>query len=271
VSCSGLFDSTVRDDELSEFRGIFDAKNPENPFRDFEIVFIPYCTGDVFIGDTEHHYGDDASAPAVTHHGYKNVTAVLSWIAGQNMHPTEVVVSGTSAGSYGALFYMPMIERQFPKATIVMIGDSGVPLLKDNTRILEIWGANGVLSRIWRQEGEGSTLQHPLREAYRQAAAAGDRVHLAEIYSDQDAIQGAFFLVSGSPGWRDSTYTILADVQRDIPAVRTFVVEGTQHGLLPTDAFYRFEADGIPLKDWVRELIEGEPVENVRCAKCTLD
>jgi hypothetical protein len=59
VSCSGLFDSDVADDELSPYAGIFDRSNPENPFRDFEIVFVPYCTGDVHVGDTTRVYGDD--------------------------------------------------------------------------------------------------------------------------------------------------------------------------------------------------------------------
>ena len=271
VSCSGLFDSTVQDDELSEYRGIFDATNPENPFRDFEIVFVPYCTGDVFVGDAKQHYGDDPSSHPIAHRGFANVEAILAWMARQDPHPGEVVVAGTSAGSYGALFYAPVIERQFPKARIVMLGDSGVPLLKDTPAVLHTWGADRVLQKIWQEEAGKSARQHPLREAYRQVAAAGDRVRLAEIFSDQDAVQGAFYLVSGSPGWRDSTNTILADVQKNIPAFRSFIIEGTNHGLLPTDAFYRYQVDGVYLKDWVEELIDGKPVEDVRCTKCALD
>ena len=38
-----MFDSTVQPDELSEYRGIFDFDNPENPFRNFGVVFVPYC------------------------------------------------------------------------------------------------------------------------------------------------------------------------------------------------------------------------------------
>jgi len=51
VSCSGMFDPSVEADELYDYEGIFDRENPANPFREFEIVFIPYCTGDVHVGD----------------------------------------------------------------------------------------------------------------------------------------------------------------------------------------------------------------------------
>ena len=37
-----MFDTRVDADELSEFRGIFDRSNPENPFRDFGVIFVPY-------------------------------------------------------------------------------------------------------------------------------------------------------------------------------------------------------------------------------------
>ena len=44
-----MFDTRVDADELAEFRGIFD-RNPENRFRDFGVIVVPYCTGDVHIG-----------------------------------------------------------------------------------------------------------------------------------------------------------------------------------------------------------------------------
>ena len=66
------------------------------------------------------------------------------------------------------------------------------------------------------------------------------------------------------------TYTLLEEVRRLVPGFRSFVVEGADHGLLPTDAFYRYQADGVSLKDWVRRLIDGEAVEDVRCGVCRL-
>ena len=36
--------------------GIFSPDNPENPVKDWTIVAIPYCTGDVHLGNTDQHY-----------------------------------------------------------------------------------------------------------------------------------------------------------------------------------------------------------------------
>ena len=270
VSCSGLFDTRVEADELAEFRGIFDQANPDNPFEDYDAVFVPYCTGDVHIGDTSRMYGDDPSSRPVAHRGYRNTRAVLDWLAAQGRRRSTVVVAGTSAGAYGALFYVPEVRRLFPTATIVFLGDSGVPLLSDNQQVFQSWGAAKVFSRIWHADGAPPATQASLLEAYRQAAAGGPQVRLALITSDQDAIQSAFYLISGSPGWREATYALLRDVKAAVPSFRSFVVSGSDHGLLPTDAFYSYTVDGVALKDWVDQLVRNEPIGDVRCAQCVM-
>lgn len=53
------------------------------------------------------------------------------------LDPRQVIVAGASAGSYGALFYAPRIAELFPSASLVLIGDSGLPLLKDYPSVLQ--------------------------------------------------------------------------------------------------------------------------------------
>ena len=262
VSCSGLFDSSVTPDEVAPFRGIFDTGNPANPLRGASTVFIPYCTGDVHVGDTSRRYGDTGAV--IAHRGYRNVRAVFTWLTAQALHPRTVVVAGTSAGSYAALFYARTIADLFPDSRVVVLGDSGVPLLSHNREVLAGWGADSVLARLWGRP-PGPT---PLLDAYRQAAAAGDRIQLAELASNHDAVQSAFYLVSGSPDWRPATYRLLAAARNAVPALRTFLVAGSDHGLLPTDRFYSYEEEGQPLSAWIQRLIDGAPVTDVRCAAC---
>jgi hypothetical protein len=175
-----------------------------------------------------------------------------------------VVVAGTSAGAYGALFYMRPIARLFPDARLVLLGDSGVPLLSRNAEVLRGWGADSVAAALWQTQSGSVTLV----EAYRQAARIGPRARLAQLTSDRDAIQSAFYLVSGSPDWRRAAYSLLADVATAVPTFRSFIVAGADHGLLPVDAFYSYRADDVRLHEWVRRLVTGEAVDNVRCATC---
>lgn len=266
VSCSGMFDTEATRSELSEYRGVFDPSNEANPFRDYAVVFIPYCTGDVHIGDAEVRYGDDAAARPVSHRGFKNATAALDFAERHAGSPRRVVVSGASAGSYGALFYAPDISRRFPSSDVVVLGDSGVPLLNNYEDVLLGWGSEEVLSAL-RGAPEPSTPAFSLVHAHAVAAEAGVG-RIAQVTSDQDAIQGAFYLISGSPEWRARTYALLDSVTAQVPSFTSFVVAGSDHGLLRTDRFYEYEAGGVRLSEWVRRFVDGAAAGTTRCAEC---
>lgn len=254
VSCSGMFDTSVSRNELSGFRGIFDFSNPENPFAAYTVVFVPYCTGDVHIGDTVRVYGDDAGGRPVHHQGARNVERVLQWTMTQIQHPEHVVIAGASAGSYGAIFHTPQIANLYPAADVVTIGDSGVPLLKESGKVLTGWGAKRL----------------SLKEENVEAATARSVRVVAQIMSDQDAVQSAFYLISGSPAWRKSSYELLNILEGELPNFFSFIIAGADHGLMRTDAFYKYESEGVRLVEWIRQLIAGEQVESIRCEACTL-
>ena len=59
--------------------GIFDFADARNPFADYSVVYVPYCTGDVHLGNTTTEY-----APGLTvhHKGYVNGAAALDYLAG---------------------------------------------------------------------------------------------------------------------------------------------------------------------------------------------
>src|SRR5688572_13740504 len=47
--------------------GIYDRANPDNPFRDWTHVYVPYCTGDLHWGNAERAYGTSAGAVSTVH------------------------------------------------------------------------------------------------------------------------------------------------------------------------------------------------------------
>ncbi len=268
VSCSGTFDPSVVAGELDPYRGIFDFSNPANPFREDAVVFIPYCTGDVHVGDTVSRYGGDSASRPVHHVGSRNVQSVLDWVARQAYQPARVVVAGTSAGSYGALFYLPAIARLFPGARLVLIGDSGVPLLPGYTARLAGWGAAAALERVRGKSAAGTADALRLEYAWRLAAdAVLPDGRLALLTADQDAIQSAFYIIDGSPDWRKDTYRLL-DTLETSPVFHDFVVAGSDHGLLVTDRFYSYEAGGVRLSGWIARLLAGEAVGDEHCPEC---
>jgi len=269
VSCSGMFDTSVTDDELLEFRGIFDFTNPENPFREYSVIFVPYCTGDVHVGDTIAQHGQESwNAPAVEHRGWRNVTAVLDWAEAQVPQPSRLVVTGASAGSYGALFHAAQVAESFPGAELTVIGDSGVPLLHEYPQILEEWGAARKLRQFWASRIPEDESAISLETAHERLAGLYSDAIIAQITTNQDAIQKAFYIFSGSAEWRTVTLNLVATLEERLPTFHAFVLAGSDHGLMRTNQFYSYEENGVRLSEWVDDLVNKRPVTSQYCEGC---
>ncbi|EMJ97307.1 pectin acetylesterase-family hydrolase [Leptospira sp. WS58.C1] len=102
------------------FQGILDAENPSNPLKNYDVLFIPYCTGDLHIGSNDVTTYDDpyvSSDPsAYSHRGHDNVLSVLKYIQSNYTQVTDVVVAGQSAGGYGAILNYPHIRQVFAES-----------------------------------------------------------------------------------------------------------------------------------------------------------
>jgi hypothetical protein len=103
---------------------LFDRADAENPTKDFNFVFVPYCTGDVHSGNAEQEYGGKKTK----HVGFANVTAYLSRIVPTFPDPGRVVLSGSSAGGFGAGMNWWRTQQAFGSTRVDMIDDSGPPL-----------------------------------------------------------------------------------------------------------------------------------------------
>ncbi len=108
--------------------GIF-ADAPGNPVRDWSFVYVPYCTGDVHAGAR-----DDAEVPGfVGSHqfvGYRNFGLDLERIGPTFADPSHVLVTGISAGGYGAAYNYDRIATAYGYADIpvTLLDDSGPPM-----------------------------------------------------------------------------------------------------------------------------------------------
>ncbi|HUH96805.1 MAG TPA: pectin acetylesterase-family hydrolase [Anaerolineales bacterium] len=116
--------------------GIFSSSDQENPdFANFTQVFIKYCSSDIYSGDTERPVG----GMQMQFRGHKIVAAIVADLEDSTLIPspnlkdaTQVLVSGSSAGSFGAASNMDWIASQLPWAKVKGVLDSSwVPPLPD--------------------------------------------------------------------------------------------------------------------------------------------
>lgn len=102
--------------------GLLDRSDPDNPLKDATFIFFPYCTGDIFAGNNEDGFGDRNQV------GYRNVGLYTDMIVAASEPVRRVIVSGESAGGFGALYNYDRIAKAFGDLPTFLIDDSGPPI-----------------------------------------------------------------------------------------------------------------------------------------------
>jgi len=121
-------DSVTSDDNPNGFSsGFADLSNPNNPFKDWNAVFVSYCSCDIHFGDAAQDYNnvDPAHPLHVEHRGYQNAKVAEKYAREHFLAPEAVFVTGSSAGAYGAWFNGPLLESVWPSAQFDVLADAG--------------------------------------------------------------------------------------------------------------------------------------------------
>ncbi len=133
----------------------------------WNLVYIPYCTGDIYAGDRTVTYTDPEGkgAPLVWHHnGFKNNEAVRTWVKRNLARPKTMMVTGCSAGGAGSVTNYHFFREALAPDHGVLLDDSGpvfsapqgddpsgYPSILLHQKIRESWGLNG-------EDGHSGTL-----------------------------------------------------------------------------------------------------------------
>jgi cysteine-rich repeat protein len=107
--------------------GIFSRSNDANPVKDWTMIYVPYCTGDIHAGDAEQMLGGQLRQ----FRGYSNITKYLEqWVPS---FPAErLLLTGISAGGFGAALNATQVADAYGEGLeLTVIDDSGPPLSND--------------------------------------------------------------------------------------------------------------------------------------------
>jgi hypothetical protein len=113
---------------LAQPGGFFDRQAASNPFQDYSYVYVPYCTGDVHAGTNVVKYDNSHTAHFV---GYRNFAGYLQRLVPTFAGVDRVILAGSSAGGYGALFNWGQTQQAFGSIRVDMIDDSGTLMPPD--------------------------------------------------------------------------------------------------------------------------------------------
>jgi hypothetical protein len=253
--------------------GIFSAVNPSNPVRDWNMVYIPYCTGDIHLGSaTKVHPSVSipglGTLPPITieHRGFDNFMVVLDWIRKNFEAPTNLLVTGVSAGGYGATANAAWIARAFPTSHMSVLADASQGVT------LPSWDKGDPGRKVWNPQLApwvfGPSADNvPGPQLMRSAARGQPKAKFAQFTTVFDETQIMFYgamklchLVSCDPQalgyeWYSQMVSQLIADQTQVPNFRSYVAYGSYHVILDQPQFYLENTGGPVFSSWLAQML----------------
>jgi acetyl esterase/lipase len=249
--------------------GIFDFDNGENPFADWSVVYMPYCTGDVHIGNNVQQYSEDLT---VNHVGFLNANHGLDYVVDNFGDASEVMVAGSSAGGIPAPLFGGLVADELPDAEVAVLSDAsgGYP---DNPPInLTIGGLWGAYDNVpdWSVNEDVAPEEWSIPGFFTQAGLHAPEVRMARYDNAYDDVQRQFSQLS-EIGEGD-VLTVVQANEESIEAsgvpIHRYVAPCTFFNDTATTEIYTLEVEGVSFLDWLTRYVAGEDVEDVACTDC---
>lgn len=290
--------------------GLFNLANEENPYREWSMVVVPYCTGDIHWGSNDQTYvdiyglvtGQPGTTVNISHRGFDNFLFVRKWMKNKfGEMDGKLLVTGSSAGAYGASFAFPHLKKSFPRAKGYLMSDGGSGVITDGFLDQAIDGMNPV----WNIQ---PNLAHWIPGMDSLPSAPADRFlstyyfalggyypkdRFSQYTTQWDMVQALFYNIMRNqnnlfawnpfglefaesyaawvPQAQNNTFVTSA-----LPNYRYFVAEGCNHTLLRFDDDYYGSHANHPIQflDWfkalTRERDDAGAWQNTWCMNCTL-
>jgi hypothetical protein len=291
---------TSNDDPGNVTTGFADLSNPANPFRDWNVVFVGYCSCDVHFGDAARTYSNtDPMHPlSVQHRGYENSRVVEKWAREHFVDPDVVFVTGSSAGAYGAWFNAPLHEAVWPASRFHVLADAGngvitqsffndffpnwnfaaniprtipglVDVLHNGTGIV---GYTEIVANFFPE----TTWAH-----YATAfdGGLGGQTGFYNIMLNNNNPLAALTWWNGSCAFNDVMRMQVLETAAALPSnYRYYIGTGSRHTMWGSNKVYADTTGGVPpIVDWVNATLQSAPPtvaaagwKNVECMNCGL-
>jgi hypothetical protein len=266
--------------------------DPRNPFRDWNAVFVPYCTGDVHWGDATVTHSLFANQVTIQHKGFVNGKVAEKWAREHFVHPEQVFVTGSSAGSYGAILHSVYLqEGVYPSAHFDTLGDGGNGAITQDFLANDIskWGVANNLP-AWMPGVNRPLTDLTAADIWAEAAKTYPRNRFATYTTAFDGGNGGqtgFYHIMRNRSdigswlsWWNSSCAFNLEMRRlnfevlgRAPAnFRYYVGTGSRHTMWGNDKVYDDTTSGVPtVVDWLGGMLAGSPAwTNVECTDCGL-
>ncbi|MCC6903134.1 MAG: pectinesterase [Polyangiaceae bacterium] len=248
--------------------GIYDHSRADNPFKDWHHVYISYCTGDVHWGNSTQTYDPGGVFEStVQHKGAVNAQAALDWVYENVPTPDKALVTGCSAGGYGAAFWSPMVKDHYKSSKIYHFSDSSAGIITD-TFFEKSFPAWNVKETFPTMIGVDPSTFKQLSELYIGIGKKYPDMFLSQFNTAYDATQAKYFVLMGGKDateWSQKMQTSVGEIKTATPGFRSYLGADYQHCVIDKDSFYDFEVGGQKLVTWLADAVADKSVKDVSC------
>jgi len=225
--------------------GILSTTLEANPVRSWNVGFVPYCDGSLFLGDVEVDEDGDGEVDRY-HRGLLNLSAALDAIQQQFPDPSRILLVGISAGAYGTVLSAMLTRSVWPDVPITAVADGGIGLGRPNdpgfiTDILAEWRVLDMVPESCEacfDDGHATTLASWI-------LSQDETMTYLAISSLEDFVISSMFLALDAQtyAWEVSGETF--DLERGHPEqFARYLYEGSRHTALAIDSTTDLAAPG---------------------------
>jgi hypothetical protein len=258
--------------------GLFDRTKAENPVKDWNYVYVPYCTGDIHGGTNEN--GSIDGLPGTQKFvGRRNMEAYLNRIVPTFSKASQVLLTGISAGGFGAASNSDLVGWAFgSKVPVTLIDDSGPAMssqylpacLQDKWRAL--WGFD---DSILKDCGAACPKKDDYTVDFSKFLAKKYPNRESGIIESNNDGTITLFYGYGQNGCTGNITTPVPAAEFDaglmdfraqmvaFPKFLTYYPASTQHTWVGGASLYTEAEGGTKLIDWVTAITNNQPAQNV--------
>lgn len=278
ITCSANpshFDANSFNSRKASLAGIFDRTQAQNPLKNWNYVYVPYCTGDVHAGDNPN--GKVVNVKGTQQFvGYADMTRYLGRIVPTFKNATEVLLTGASAGGFGSAANFLQTSQAFGSIPVDLLDDSGPPMSSKTitpcllSELRTLWNFDATILKACGTNCPDKT--NYLSEMIQYAAQKYSSRQLALISSVADSTIRGFL----SFGENNCTYGAMSaqQYQQGLLDLRTLMKGDSNFGtyyigqcsdtpcshhtwIMDNTTFYGTTVGGTSMPAWVGALVSG--------------
>lgn len=223
-------------------RRLADAAQSGQPLAQATLVYVPYCTADLYIGQRDTAYDPRDPETVFRHRGGEMLGTALAEIRAEIDDPDQVWAIGWGAGGFGVQAQAHRFADAWSGASLAVLADSAPMIDGDATvweRRLIAWGAQLPAGCADCRDGLRAILEHQL------ATLPGVRFGLATYRDDQELDKHVRTM---GIDYRAAIASLI-DTLYNGDRAAAFLVDGTEHLVFGQNDL-PVAVTGAPVEPW---------------------